>query len=178
MNEITTEDILQHVGVKGMKWGVRRKERNVKNRKIKADIKSGKVDKSTGKAQMLNNYHKSKKKGILNATYQNDYQQARTAGVPHLKAVSRAKISSRASNAMILGMGAVGVTGLAGQGAGAAYRKATSPEAIRAGKNIINAVKKSPIRHFEGGSGFGRSVINKTPIGIELRGNWKYYQNN
>lgn len=155
---------LQHYGVKGMKWGVRRKSggskkpkkptrrqvRKAKDRKVAEDVKAKKISRREGRERILNNYHDSKKKGILNAGYRNDYRNGRNSGLSHKNAIIQARVSQQASLAMTMLPGAIGTAGMAARGSYLLSRKYVTPDNIRKGKNFVQAMKRSPFRYVDG----------------------------
>lgn len=151
MNEL--EELLQHHGVKGMKWGVRRAvssagkalNRNMNKRRAREDASAERYHekKKNSKVYKLNyNYHKKRAKGTPEQKH---------------KAAVRAVRRDSFNKAVMVGMALTPAASKSAQVAGKAfargvYKAATSPEAVRAGKNIINAVKRSPVRVVDGKS--------------------------
>ena len=145
------EEFLQHHGVKGMKWGVRRAvskagkalNKNMNNRRAKQEAK-------------LSAYHEKRKNSkVYKLNY--NYYKKQAKGTPEQKH-KRAVMNVARDNyhkKIMLGMALTPVASKSFQVAGKAlvkgvHKAATSPEAVRAGKNIINAVKRSPVRVVDG----------------------------
>lgn len=151
------EEVLQHHGVKGMKWGVRKLTDTINKRTTKriARLKEG-ADK----------YHeKNKNKRVYKKLYSRNLKkfEKRYANKPGKDADMMAKLAAREHIRKVkLGKINAGIT-LASYAAvadstmgrnytGRLLKKVTSPEAIRAGKNVINAIKRSPVRNVDGAS--------------------------
>ena len=145
------DEFLQHHGVKGMKWGVRRAvssagkalNRNMNKRRAR-------------ETESLGRYHEKRKNSkVYKLNY--NYHKKRAKGTPeqkHMRAVANVRRESFNKKVM-LGMALTPAASKSVQIAGKALVKgvakvATSPEAIRAGKNVINAIKRSPVRVVDG----------------------------
>lgn len=130
-----------------MKWGVRQKIANtVKARQRKVNKRYNEV---------ADKYHeKNKNKKVYKKHYQRNLKIARgnhrravmntRSEIRNVKMAIAFSVASIASskNARI---GAAGLASLSG----VAYRKVASPENIRRGKNVILAMKKSPVRYAD-----------------------------
>jgi hypothetical protein len=138
---LTTEldDIIKHYGVKGMKWGKRTKSE-----------KSG----NKTKERKIDEYHnKNSKRAVYSKLYNTNVKR----GKSHHKAASLAKKQIRVANTVMaayaMSVYAPGITrGITNIGKATvreAYKAATSPGAIRVGKNIVQAAKRSPIRYAD-----------------------------
>lgn len=144
---IEDEETLQHHGVKGMHWGVRKQ--------IKQVVKAHRA----AQRAKLDKYHAAKSD---HAGYQILYKRrlARNGGNHHA-AIRDARDTlrkRRTQNAIIAGKLAVGVAGLASpylkphvkKAANAAAKAARNPDNIRKAKNVVQAMKRSPIRYVDG----------------------------
>jgi len=142
MNEL--DEILQHAGVKGMKWGVRKKVATV----VKNHMKKRKA---RAKA-VLDRYHeKNKNKSSYKKAYNRNLK--RTKGNHHRAVAATRAPRVRAQRAIALHL-AVHTAPLAIHTgmkiANKARDFAADPDNIRRGKNIIQAMKRSPIRYVDG----------------------------
>lgn len=152
---MTTEELLKHHGIKGMKWGVRRdKKRAAINTykktksEIKADYKSGKIKKSVYKERIREAQHK--RNMVTSFVYKNSYAISKSKGLNHVTARSHARTDLAIVNGLKAGVTAYAITSIAAPAVGAGARLAANPATIRAGKNIIQAMKGSPIRYVDG----------------------------
>ena len=145
-----------------MKWGVRRgrdvisrkvatkKARRTADKDIRTKMKTKQISVKEGRAALLNNVHKSNQSS---KTYNKKYDKRIKAGQSHLTAVRGATADTKAVNTMRMNVGSRAVIAAATVGAPIArrvYKSATSPEAIRAGKNIVQAAMRSNIRFVDG----------------------------
>lgn len=134
------DDILLHFGKKGMKWGVRKAIKgHVKKRKAKQKATLDKYhEKKKGKKTYTRMYNKNFKK-----TKGNHYKSVRnTRNVIRARNRSAAIKIVAATAPIAIKHGSVIVKSMHGM--------ATSPQAVRTGKNIIQAAKRSPIRYVDG----------------------------
>lgn len=142
------EEYLQHHGVKGMKWGVIRS-------KVKGAYAKSHQSRENRKKAAINQKHDLNMK--ISKSYGKAYNKSMAKNGNHYKsiavarqAVGRRKVAAMA--AIIYGVPA------AGKVAGKAYRTATNPSTIRLGKNIVQAMKNSPLRYVDGAK--MKNVIN------------------
>lgn len=136
MNEL--DEILKHAGVKGMKWGVR-----------KTVAKAGKaVNRSLNKrrAKSLANVTTKHEKYMSNKKYSKDYNSALKRTGSKATAMRTAQYLRRNRRETM----SRAVLGVSLAGASKAYKFATKPETIRAGKNVVQTLKKSPVRYVDG----------------------------
>lgn len=144
-DDIVELDVLQHAGVKGMKWGVIRKKiqtaGRAHNRKRSEKIKAANAK-----------FHEKRKnkpryKRIYNA------QLKRNKG-NHEKTVSQIRSATARTNRTLLINGAIAASPFIKAAGKTVVRKAakmaSDPANIRRGKNIIQAIKRSPIRYVDG----------------------------
>lgn len=138
------DEFIQHAGVKGMKWGVRKKITQVSKKIDESNqrLHDKKMSKSK-KYQKTYAKHLKKTKG--------DAAKAQNLSVDK----HRAKQLKRVERAIKLTPAAVAAGKIIVSGVRSA---ATSPQAIRAGKNIVQAMKGSPLRYVDGAS--MKNVIN------------------
>lgn len=137
---------LQHHGVLGMKWGVRKADRKAANKRVKADVKSGKITKKQGRQKKADNYHKSK--GDM-SIYKRSYQQSLGKGNTHRVAMRDAKIGARLSKVAIAATVIIHGGEVAARHTAKAVKKVATPENIRKGKNVIQAAKGSKFRYAD-----------------------------
>lgn len=144
-----TEFVLRHHGVKGQKWGVRRKVQ-------KAGLAANRVlnsnrQKSQQKAQAL--YDKNVRRSNLNPAkyvYASNYVKARNQGQTHDQAVRSTRTALNLSKVAAVALASPLVAEKGSQIVNKLSREITRPENIRKGKNIIQAIKRSPIRYVNG----------------------------
>ena len=141
MNEmVTTDDILQQAGVKGMKWGVRKA--------IKSQIKKA----NARDRAYLDKYHE--KRSAKSPSYVRAYNKQIEKGKSHHSVVRKMRNDRVKQQRVLATQAALIATPLLNRAgkkiAQAAYNTATSPETIRAGKNIILAAKRSKFRVVDG----------------------------
>lgn len=148
-----SEDILQHYGKKGMKWGVRKRIQET-GRNINRSLNERRAKKNAKLKERLNAYH-DKRKG--EKKYQSQYNQAirryKDKDKGHLRAVARVRqattqnrVNNLALTAAILSPTLIGLGNMA---TSSARKFATNPENIRRGKNIILAMKRSKFRYAD-----------------------------
>ena len=164
------DDTLQHYGVKGMKWGVRRsKEQLSKARKKVGDHFRARARKKNERLKKIaDKYHeKNKGKRTYKKHYQRNLQKFEKRGYKsaHHEAVLQTRREVRAAKRAIVysvtSIAAPAVASLAVGGmktAGKLYRNTVTPENIRRGKNVIQAMKNSPIRYVD--SKMMKNIIN------------------
>lgn len=147
------DEIMLHAGVKGMKWGV------VKTRAVKS-IK-GHIKKSNAKSRVKDEKFHEKKKN--NKKYKKVYNaNLKAAKGNHKKAIARTR-SAYVQRKRVMALTvtaktlpAAVTTGKIIVAASKAYAK--SPQGIRKGKNIVNAMKGNPLRYVDGAA--MRNVVN------------------
>lgn len=143
-------DILQHHGTKGMHWGVRKR--------IQAVVKAHRARQNK---QILAYHDKHKNKKLYKRLYQIQSKRHKT----HLAAARKAQQQVKAiqTQRAKLAMGAatmaapVIATHLA-KGAQAVNKAVHNPDNIRRGKNLVQAIKRSPIRYVDGSK--MKNVVN------------------
>lgn len=147
------DDILEHAGVKGMKWGV------VKTRAVNG-IKTH-IKKSNAKSRVKDEkFHEKKKnnkayKKVYNSNLKKSKGNHKTAIAKTRKQYNQKKrILAMTVTAKTLP--AAVTTGKIIVAASKAYAK--SPQGIRKGKNIVNAMKGNPLRYVDGAA--MRNVVN------------------
>lgn len=132
------DDILKHAGIKGMKWGVRKSVSNA-GKAVK-----GQANKNRAKSRTL--VASRHEKYMSNKKYARDYSRSLKRTGNKLTAMRTAQHLRRNRNGVItraaLSAGLLGASN--------AYKFATKPETIRAGRNLVQAAKKSPIRYVDG----------------------------
>lgn len=133
---------LQHYGVKGMKWGVRRTKEQ-----LSKSAKSGVQTYKKKRKESLDKYHDKKRN---KKRYIRDYEKHFKKTNDHYKSVSRARGTATNRNIKrgVVATPAVLYTGLVA--ARTFHLLTTDPEAVMAGKNIVQAFKDSPIRYVDG----------------------------
>jgi hypothetical protein len=144
------DDSLQHYGVKGMKWGV---IRNKVQKSVKAHVKK----RNAKERATLDKYHE--KRINKSKSYKQAYNR-RTKGekgktpARHYAAVRSIKAQNdKVKRAVILKTAALAAPLVMDKGrklASKASDFASNPDNIRKGKNIIQAIKRSPIRYVDG----------------------------
>lgn len=126
------DDVLQHFGVKGMRWGVLRP-------RIATSVKTRKAHTKAS----LEKFHESNQN---KKSYKKAYKKYSKRSKDHLTAVKKARkhvVQSRAKKINFALKTAAVLTPLAA-------RQLTKPENIRRGKNLYEAFKGSPIRYVDG----------------------------
>lgn len=141
------EDILQHHGVKGMKWG--KYTAKVKNA-VKSHVKAHRAKQNQ---KVLDHHEKNKEKKTYKKLYEHNSKRYKT----HLQAARKTREQVAAINkqrAIIATKIAVGVAGAQrhniAKAAKVVSKAATNPDNIRRAKNVVQAVKRSPIRYVDG----------------------------
>ena len=135
MNEVE-EYYLQHFGVKGMKWGVRKKRNPAKLAKKQEIKKAKKADKALRKEAKgdIHSWVRAKNahnKDLVNAANKNiDRKRANKKGYDQAYEKAR-KSYNRTARAVQIG--AIAYTGLA-------LATITHPEAVQKGANVVGAV--------------------------------------
>lgn len=140
---IEDEETLQHHGVKGMHWGVRKKvQKMVKEHRAKQN------------KRLLESHDKLVKK---NKTYKKLYAHNSKRYKTHLGAVQKAHMQLgqlRRQRAHLIGTAAVlaapHLLPHVAKATNAAANAARNPENIRKAKNVAQALKRSPIRYVNG----------------------------
>lgn len=166
---IETEDILKHVGVKGMKWGVRKAANNVKTA-----VRNRTEKKNQRLKQVADRYHeKNQKSKVYSRQYARNLKAMKTRyekkGVKsetiHYRAVLKTRKEHMAAKRQLLALAIPLAAPVAAKGIVAGQTavsrmsyKATSPEAVRAGKNLVNAMQRNPVRYVDGSK--LKNVIN------------------
>lgn len=156
-------DHLQHHGVKGMKWGVRRARKALSSAgKSTAKALNKARDKHRSKVDAYHEKNKNKTMYKLSYNHHKRSAKGKTAEDKHRWAVRSARAEAKMNKALLTSAAATGlmtsktvrntVYGLA--------KKATSPEAVRLGKNIVQAAKRSPVRYVDGKT--LKNVVNMT----------------
>lgn len=156
---------LKHWGVKGMKWGVRRSDKqlakargNKPKKSLKkriGDVARARIRKKTAQmTKIADKYHeKHKNKGVYKRQYERNLKK--TKG-DHRKAVLQTRNDIRNAQTAVLrstspiwgpAVAKGAVLGL--RYAGSAYRSVATPSNIIKGKNVIMAMKNSPIRYAD-----------------------------
>lgn len=148
---IEDEETLQHHGVKGMHWGVRKKvQKMVKNRRAKQN------------KRVLDSHEKLNTK---NKTYKKLYAYNSKRYKTHLAAARKSQIQLGQLRKQKVGL-AISVAGLAAphlaphiaKATNAAAKAARNPENIRRAKNVVQTLKRSSIRYVDGKA--MKNVIN------------------
>ncbi len=141
------DEALQHYGIKGMRWGVSR---------TKSQIRASKMSKKEKAA--LDKYHESRKnKTSYQKAYKNQFKKTKN----HYEAVKQ--VSKHQTVKTVMGARAAIMMSplLLDQGA-KIYRgikhATMNPDNIRKGKNVIQAIKRSPIRYVDGSK--MKNVVN------------------
>lgn len=142
------DDIVQHYGVKGMRWGVRRTKAQLQ-KAAKGHIKR----RNAKERKKLDDYHE--KKMAKNDGYVRAYKHLREKkNTKHYAAVRKIRDGAIAQRNNLLGQAAVIASPfIMNRGAIAAkqlYNFSTDPVNVRRGKNIVQAVKRSPLRYVDG----------------------------
>lgn len=145
---IGDDDTLQHHGVKGMHWGVHKG-------KIKAAIKNHvtKVRQKQNKRVLA--YHE--KNMNKSKTYTRLYKKHAKVYKTHLGAAQKAvqqHLEIKRARVKLGVHAAVLASPMLAKGAkvaaNAAHKAATNPDNIRKAKNVVQAMKRSPIRYVDG----------------------------
>lgn len=147
-----TTDILQHHGVKGMKWGVKKARNAVSTTSKSALKKINKIrENSNAKIDAYHNANKNKRYYKLSYNTYKTHARGNTQQ-KHRTAVRAARMDTRMSKALLTSAAASAAmtNKTVRDNVYKVARKATSPEAVRMGKNIMQAVKRSPIRYVDG----------------------------
>jgi hypothetical protein len=148
---IEDEETLQHHGVKGMHWGVRKKlGKMIKDRRAKHN------------KQMLDAHDKLMKK---HKTYKKLYNHNSKRYKTHLGAVQKTHHQLREIHRQRVHLAATAAVLAAphlaphiGKAAHAVGKAAQNPDNIRKAKNVAQALKRSPIRYVNGKA--MKNVIN------------------
>jgi hypothetical protein len=149
-HSIEDEETLQHHGVKGMHWGVRKKvQRMVKAHRAKQNKK------------VLDYHEKNKNKKLYKKVYEMHSKRYKT----HLAAARKTKDHVQsihkqralAATALAVHVAAANSHHIA-KGAKAVGKAARNPENIRKAKNVVQAIKRSPIRYVNGAA--MKNVVN------------------
>lgn len=139
------DDILLHFGVKGMKWGV------VRSKIQKAGRAYNRKQSDKRKAANAKYHEKRKSRPSYKAAYKT--QLKRTKG-DHEKAVTILRTQNAKQKRALIGMTLVQTSPFLIKNGKKLARKAAkaaaNPENIRRGKNIVQALKRSPIRYVDG----------------------------
>jgi hypothetical protein len=139
---IDDEDTIQHHGVKGMHWGVRKKvQKMVKAHRVKQNKK------------VLDRHEKHKDKKTYKKLYEGNSKRYAT----HLAAarktqqqvaeINRQRVKLAATAALLV---APHVAPHIAKATNAASKVASNPDNIRKAKNVAQALKRSPIRYVDG----------------------------
>lgn len=143
--------IIEHAGVKGMKWGVRKAGKAVAS--VARAAVNQRVKTIRKRQAKLDAYHDSNKK---NKSYKADYNLFKNMHKGnerqrHYKAIKTTRTVRRQFKAILATSVGLAVTSGSGKAVIQKMSKvATSPEAARLGKNIIQAAKRSPVRYVDG----------------------------
>jgi hypothetical protein len=141
-HSVELEDILQHHGVKGMHWGARKR--------IQAVVKAHRARQN----QKILDYHeKNKNKKLYKRLY--NFNSRRYAS--HLAAARKTKEQvhrvhkqrATLATAVAIHVAAANYHHLA-KGAKVIGKAAQNPDNIRRAKNVVQAIKRSPIRYVDG----------------------------
>lgn len=136
MSQQLVEEILQHAGIKGMKWGIRKKIQKAGRglgRKLSANRKA--------KIEKQHKYHeKNKNKKSYSRKYNLNLKLSKGN---HNKAVALTVSQARSSRNTKIILATI-------VAAKAAKIVASRPESVRMGKNIVQAFKGSPLRYVNG----------------------------
>ncbi len=142
-----SEDTLQHFGVKGMKWGVRKGQ-------VKGAIKKYAKNRREKANKKVLDYHEKNKE---NKTYKKLYESSSKRYKTHLGAATNAaRRHGEIKRARVqLGVHAAVLASPVVSKAlrttvKAAHKVATNPDNIRKAKNVVQAMKRSPIRYVDG----------------------------
>jgi hypothetical protein len=137
------EEFLTHYGVKGMKWGVVRS-------KIRKVVKARRAKQNK---QVLDRHEKNKDK----KTYKKLYSQNSKRYKSHLGAARKTQEQladrNRKKVALALSVGtrvAIAASPQIKRATNAAANAARNPDNIRKAKNVVQAMKRSPIRYVDG----------------------------
>ena len=139
---------LQHAGVKGMKWGVRKK--------VAAKVGTFVKERKAKKEAKINDYHEKNKGKKL---YGMMYRSHKYSTKDPLERKRLAMMDTRQTKA---GLASAGVKAAIGVSLVAA-RAATRPENIRKAKNLVQAMKGSPIRYVD-----GKTMTNVVSNGFKM----------
>jgi hypothetical protein len=147
---IEDEETLQHHGVKGMHWGA--------HKRIQKIVKAHRAKQN----QKVLDYHEKNK---AKKTYKRLYDMNSKRFKTHLAAAKKTQQQIRAIQVQRAKM-VVGAAGLAAphlaphivKAANAVNKAAHNPDNIRKAKNVVQALKKSPIRYVDGSK--MKNVVN------------------
>lgn len=150
---VSKMDELKHYGVKGMKWGVIRSKIQKVN---KSHIKKRNIKEKAS----LEKYHEKNKN---NPKYKKAYKKHSSETKTQVAAIRRTRNEMKKQNAdskkrietIVVSSVVIakGVTATA-----LVARSLATPSNIRRGKNIVQAIKRSPIRYVDGSK--MKNVIN------------------
>jgi hypothetical protein len=163
--ETPQEVVLQHYGVKGMKWGKRKLSEKLadvkaqgaaRKERIKSDAntarrrKKGEITRKQANEERWASFHKEQS---VNKHYKKSYDKLKSKGMDDKKAMRRAynQVLARKKAQRAL-MTKVAVGGIAAGKVGIKVGKslASNPDVIMKGKNLVQAMKRSPIRYVDG----------------------------
>lgn len=160
MNEL--DEVIQHFGVKGMKWGVKRAKSQLSKagKGVRNHLRAKAKKKNDRLIKIADKYHeKNKNKRIYKRQYERNLKRFEKRGKykdPHRRAVLQTRRDvANAKRAILYSLTPIAapvvakgtVVGL--KYAGAAYRKTMTPSNVIAGKNILQAMKNSPVRYAD-----------------------------
>lgn len=139
---IDDEETLQHHGVKGMHWGTRKRIQQV----VKAH-------RARQNEAVLKYHEKNKNKKLYSRLYNMNSKRYKT----HLAAAKKTVSQIREVRKQQIGLG-ISAAGLAAphlaphiaKAANAVNKAAHNPDNIRKAKNVVQALKNSPIRYVDG----------------------------
>ena len=141
------DEMLQHHGVKGMKWGVRRSAAQLR-KSVKTHIKK----RNAKEKKILDEYHE--KRSQKSNSYKRAYNTQLKKQGSHYAAVRKLKKQRDEARNYVIKKAVIMASPLIIQGGQKAASKfydfATDPATVRAGKNIVQAMKNSPIRYVDG----------------------------